>query len=101
MAELARTRQSDFEVGNDNCLEYEDLAKGEEVWGPQVARMLESWSKNKPQPPLVTSRIRRKTRRRAMAHLNGNKTSNKATTREKSEDDRILQTRQNRRLERR
>ncbi|EWZ45377.1 tRNA pseudouridine55 synthase [Fusarium oxysporum f. sp. radicis-lycopersici 26381] len=51
MAELARTRQSDFEVGNDNCLEYEDLAKGEEVWGPQVARMLESWSKNKPQPP--------------------------------------------------
>ncbi|KAF4452917.1 tRNA pseudouridine55 synthase [Fusarium austroafricanum] len=49
MAELARTRQSDFEVGNENCLEFDDLAKGEEVWGPQVARMLETWSKTKPQ----------------------------------------------------
>ncbi|KAJ4249460.1 pseudouridine synthase pus4 [Fusarium torreyae] len=47
MAELARTRQSDFVVGNDNCLEYDDLAKGEEVWGPQVANMLERWSKTK------------------------------------------------------
>ncbi|KAI6766380.1 hypothetical protein HG530_007450 [Fusarium avenaceum] len=50
MAELARTRQSDFEVGGKNCLEYDDLAKGEDVWGPQVGRMLESWSKV-PQPP--------------------------------------------------
>ncbi|KAM0203292.1 hypothetical protein ACHAPA_005577 [Fusarium lateritium] len=54
MAELARTRQSDFKVGAENCLEYDDLAKGEDVWGPQVGRMLESWSKV-PQPPAAPS----------------------------------------------
>ncbi|KAI7649785.1 hypothetical protein D0869_15018 [Hortaea werneckii] len=43
MAELVRTRQGDFEVGV-NALPYEDLAKGEEVWGPQVRRMLEGWN---------------------------------------------------------
>ncbi|GAB1734567.1 hypothetical protein NU195Hw_g8638t1 [Hortaea werneckii] len=43
MAELVRTRQGDFEVGV-NALPYEDLAKGEGVWGPQVRRMLESWN---------------------------------------------------------
>ncbi|RMX94905.1 hypothetical protein D0867_13684 [Hortaea werneckii] len=43
MAELVRTRQGDFEVGV-NALPYEDLAKGEEVWGPQVRRMLERWN---------------------------------------------------------
>lgn len=44
MAELARVRQSDFTVGGWNCLEYDDLAKGEEVWGPQVANMLARWN---------------------------------------------------------
>ncbi|RMY07373.1 hypothetical protein D0868_05381 [Hortaea werneckii] len=43
MAELVRTRQGDFEVGV-NALPYEDLAKGEGVWGPQVRRMLERWN---------------------------------------------------------
>jgi len=43
MASLIRTRQGDFELGH-NVLEYEDLDKGEEVWGPKVADMLEQWS---------------------------------------------------------
>ncbi|OAA41910.1 Pseudouridine synthase, catalytic domain protein [Beauveria brongniartii RCEF 3172] len=44
MAELCRTRQSDFTVGGINCLEYADLAKGEAVWGPKVADMLARWN---------------------------------------------------------
>lgn len=44
MAELCRSRQGDFEVGGPNCLEYEDVTKGEEVWAPKVAAMLERWS---------------------------------------------------------
>lgn len=43
MADLVRTRQGQFELGK-NVLEYEDLAKGEDVWGPQVSKMLEEWS---------------------------------------------------------
>jgi tRNA pseudouridine55 synthase len=43
MAELERTRQGDFEVGGKNCLEYSDLEKGEEVWGPKVEKMLDDW----------------------------------------------------------
>ncbi|CAK7267056.1 pseudouridine synthase pus4 [Sporothrix epigloea] len=43
MAELARTRQSDFRVGSANMLEYEDIAKGEAVWAPKVARLLRLW----------------------------------------------------------
>ncbi|KFY28092.1 hypothetical protein V493_03098 [Pseudogymnoascus sp. VKM F-4281 (FW-2241)] len=43
MAELVRTRQGQFELGK-NVLEYEDLAKGEDVWGPQVSKMLDEWS---------------------------------------------------------
>ena len=42
MSELVRTRQGQFEIGN-NVLEYEELAKGEEVWGPQVERLFEQW----------------------------------------------------------
>jgi tRNA pseudouridine55 synthase len=42
MAELERTRQAEFELGK-NVLEYEDLAKGEEVWGPKVESMLDEW----------------------------------------------------------
>ncbi|KFH46655.1 tRNA pseudouridine synthase-like protein [Hapsidospora chrysogenum ATCC 11550] len=44
MAELDRVRQSDFTVGGVNCLEYSDLAKGEEVWGPKVVKMLARWN---------------------------------------------------------
>lgn len=44
MAELCRTRQSDFTVGGVNCLEFDDLLKGEDVWGPQVADMLARWN---------------------------------------------------------
>jgi tRNA pseudouridine55 synthase len=44
MAELCRSRQSDFTVGGTNTLDYEDLAKGEEVWGPKVADMLARWN---------------------------------------------------------
>lgn len=43
MAELVRTRQGQFELGK-NVLEYEDLAKGEDVWGPKVEKMLDEWS---------------------------------------------------------
>jgi tRNA pseudouridine55 synthase len=43
MAELARVRQSEFEVGGPNCLEYGDLEKGEAVWGPKVQSMLAKW----------------------------------------------------------
>jgi tRNA pseudouridine55 synthase len=42
MAELQRTRQEEFELGK-NVLEYEDLEKGEKVWGPQVESMLDAW----------------------------------------------------------
>lgn len=44
MAELCRTRQSDFTVGGPNTLEYDELARGEEVWGPKVADMLARWN---------------------------------------------------------
>ncbi|KAL1838859.1 hypothetical protein VTJ49DRAFT_2112 [Mycothermus thermophilus] len=47
MAELARTRQNQFALGGPRCMEYDDLFKGEEVWGPQVRRMLELWNGSK------------------------------------------------------
>jgi len=47
MASLARTRQSEFELGK-NVLEYDDLALGEDVWGPKVTSMLEQWGINHP-----------------------------------------------------
>ncbi|KZF26583.1 pseudouridine synthase [Xylona heveae TC161] len=43
MSELIRSRQGGFTVGQ-NVLEYDDLAKGEDVWGPQVERMLDEWN---------------------------------------------------------
>ncbi|KAF6231812.1 hypothetical protein HO173_009895 [Letharia columbiana] len=39
---LLRTRQGDFELGK-NVLEYEDLEKGEDVWGPKVEQLLSDW----------------------------------------------------------
>ncbi|KAK4172461.1 pseudouridine synthase [Triangularia setosa] len=44
MAELVRTRQGQFTVGGANCLEYDDLLRGEGVWGPKVESMLEKWN---------------------------------------------------------
>ncbi|KAH8652410.1 pseudouridine synthase [Xylariales sp. PMI_506] len=44
MAELCRSRQGDFVVGTDNCIEYDDLAKGEAVWAPQVQKALSQWN---------------------------------------------------------
>lgn len=42
MAELIRTRQGEWELGK-NVLEYDDLMKGEEVWGPKVEELLDGW----------------------------------------------------------
>ncbi|KAK0739831.1 pseudouridine synthase [Apiosordaria backusii] len=44
MAELVRSRQGQFTLGGANCLEYNDLLKGEEVWGPKVESMLDKWN---------------------------------------------------------
>jgi len=43
MASLVRTRQGEFELGK-NVFEYEDLAKGEDHWMPQIQQMLENWT---------------------------------------------------------
>jgi tRNA pseudouridine55 synthase len=42
MAELERTQQGQFEIGK-NVLEYSDLEKGENIWGPKVEAMLDDW----------------------------------------------------------
>ncbi|KAL2257036.1 hypothetical protein VTK26DRAFT_755 [Humicola hyalothermophila] len=39
MAELCRTRQNDYVLGK-NCLEYNDLLKGEDVWAPRLLELL-------------------------------------------------------------
>lgn len=51
MAELCRSRQGEFILGSRNCLEYDDLAKGEEVWGPKVEEMLGLWMNKGSGPP--------------------------------------------------
>ncbi|KAJ5897924.1 hypothetical protein N7504_008212 [Penicillium tannophilum] len=43
MSELIRTRQGDFELVPEKVLQYEDLAEGEEVWGPKVEGFLAAW----------------------------------------------------------
>ena len=47
MAALSRTRQGQFELGR-NVLDYEDLAKGEDVWGPKVKSALDDWNLAQP-----------------------------------------------------
>lgn len=42
MATLVRSRQSGFELGK-NVIEYDEFAKGEGVWEPQVEKSLEDW----------------------------------------------------------
>ncbi|EAQ85885.1 hypothetical protein CHGG_07138 [Chaetomium globosum CBS 148.51] len=44
MAELSRTRQGQFAIGGENCLQYDELFQGEDVWGPKVDRMLDLWN---------------------------------------------------------
>lgn len=50
MAELIRSRQGDFSFEAGNVLEYSDLKRGEEVWGPQVNRMTDEWWAKKAAP---------------------------------------------------
>lgn len=45
MSALVRSRQGEFELSPDKVLEYEDLERGEEFWGPKVRRFLEQWQK--------------------------------------------------------
>jgi len=44
MAELSRTRQGQFVLGSANCIEYDELHKGEAVWGPKLRSMLDLWN---------------------------------------------------------
>jgi tRNA pseudouridine55 synthase len=44
MAELLRSRQGDFTIDGPNCLDYDDLAREEEVWAPKVEAMLANWA---------------------------------------------------------
>ena len=41
MASLCRTRQGDFEISS--ALHYDDLASGENTWGPKLRNLLETW----------------------------------------------------------
>jgi tRNA pseudouridine55 synthase len=47
MAELIRTKQSQFELGK-NVIEYTDVEGNEETWGPKVQRLLKDWQSGKP-----------------------------------------------------
>lgn len=42
MSELVRTRQGEFQLGK-NVLAYEELERGEDVWGPKIERILGEW----------------------------------------------------------
>ncbi|RDA88417.1 hypothetical protein CP532_5616 [Ophiocordyceps camponoti-leonardi (nom. inval.)] len=44
MVELCRTRQNDFVLGGVNTLDFGDIEKGEEVWAPKLAGMLDRWN---------------------------------------------------------
>jgi tRNA pseudouridine55 synthase len=54
MAELVRSRQGQFQLGGDNCFDYSDLIKGEEVWGPKVQSMISLWMNQKGTSPSTT-----------------------------------------------
>ncbi|RDA95770.1 hypothetical protein CP533_5118 [Ophiocordyceps camponoti-saundersi (nom. inval.)] len=57
MVDLCRIRQSDFALGGENTLEFSDLSKGEEVWAPKLAGMLDRWStKGKETKPSAASK---------------------------------------------
>lgn len=44
MAELVRSRQGEFVLDTDNCMEYSDLTLGEEVWAPKIQKALDLWN---------------------------------------------------------
>jgi tRNA pseudouridine55 synthase len=44
MSSLVRSQQGDFKLG-ENVLEFDDIEKGEDVWSPQVEKMLQEWVK--------------------------------------------------------
>jgi tRNA pseudouridine55 synthase len=48
MSSLVRSRQGDYSLDQDQVLEYEDLERGEEVWGPKVRRFLGEWRSKHP-----------------------------------------------------
>lgn len=48
MSSLVRSRQWNYVLEPDKVLEYQDLEKGEEVWGPKVRRFLEEWQRKHP-----------------------------------------------------
>lgn len=48
MSSLVRSRQGDYSLDQDQVLEYEDLERGEEVWGLKVRRFLEEWQSKHP-----------------------------------------------------
>ena len=52
MASLVRTRQGTFELGR-NVLNYDDLDKGEDTWGPKVATALQEWNESHDDTPQV------------------------------------------------
>lgn len=54
MSELTRTRQADFTVADPPAdglvpaLDYADIDKGEDVWGPKITEVLEAWLAKSP-----------------------------------------------------
>ncbi|KAK5167426.1 pseudouridine synthase pus4 [Saxophila tyrrhenica] len=50
MSTLVRSRQGEFSLG-ENVLEYVDLEKGEEVWGPKIQETLQEWQKREAARP--------------------------------------------------
>lgn len=50
MSDLVRTRQGDFELG-ENVLEYNELSQGEDIWGPRVESFLDAWSRQRDTSP--------------------------------------------------
>ena len=46
MSALVRTRQGNYELGR-NVLEYKDVEKGEDVWGPKVEALISDQGKGK------------------------------------------------------
>jgi tRNA pseudouridine55 synthase len=59
MVELERIRQGEFELGK-NVLEYADLEKGENVWGPKVEVMLDEWYEQDSRRPRTEKTVERR-----------------------------------------
>jgi tRNA pseudouridine55 synthase len=49
MSSLIRSRQGQFDI--ESALNYQDLAGGEEVWGPKLQSKLQSWNEQHPGIP--------------------------------------------------